>query len=103
MTFFFIATHYLQMSLTLMIYLLFYPLNQVGLLVLLAAVVGGVVYMKQNAPEKKLKAKRTPMKKSPYDTVSSPTVTRKAAKGTGSVKTPSGRRSARIARKSLED
>ena len=86
-----------------MIYLFFTSPNQVGLLVLLAALVGGAVYMKQNAPQKKPKAKRTPLKKSPYDTVSSPTVTRKAAKGTGSVKTPAGRRSARIARKSLDD
>ena len=61
----------------------------------------GVAFMKLSKPVKKKggRPKKTPTKESPP---TSPTVTRKAAKGTGSVKTPAGRRPARIARKSLE-
>lgn len=52
------------------------------------------------------KAKSTPKKKAPAKSWLSPSsakkVTKKAAKGSGSVATPAGRRSARIARKSMD-
>ncbi|KAL7493397.1 hypothetical protein ACHAWT_005946 [Skeletonema menzelii] len=47
------------------------------------------------------KAKSTP-KKTPKPSILSPASTKKAAKGAGSVSTPAGRRSARIARKSVD-
>lgn len=73
---------------------------QVALLVGFVVIVGGVVLlMKQRQTAKKSKRGATKaVKKAP---TASPTIVRSVAKETGSVKTPGGRRSARIARKSL--
>ncbi len=73
---------------------------QVALLVGVVVIVGGVVLlMKQRQSAKK--SKRGATKAVKVAPVASPTIVRSVAKETGSVKTPGGRRSARIARKSL--
>mmetsp|Transcript_5462 Transcript_5462/g.12452 ORF Transcript_5462/g.12452 Transcript_5462/m.12452 type:complete len:95 (+) Transcript_5462:71-355(+) len=81
----------------------------VALLVGAAVIAVGLVLMNQQkvgkTPTKRAQGrpKNTPTPvKSPTTPPQSPTVTKKIATGTGSVRTPAGRRSARIARKSLE-
>ncbi len=78
-----------------------YPFTQIALLIGAAVIaVGLVVLMKQRQTGKK--SKRGTKKAVKEMSASSPAIVRKVATGTGSVKTPGGRRSARIARKSLE-
>ena len=76
-----------------------------ALLVAVAAIIGGVLYMKQQQNQAKPKQRGRPKKAaapaSP-STHTSPKIAKRTARGTGSVQTPSGRRSARIARKSIE-
>ncbi|KAL7533967.1 hypothetical protein ACHAWF_004677, partial [Thalassiosira exigua] len=75
----------------------------VPLLVGLVVVIGGLYFMRHKAAETTKRSSRSPKassKSSPRP--QSPTVTKKVATGTGSVSTPAGRRSARLARKSLE-
>ena len=72
---------------------------QVALLVgALVIAVGAALMNKQKGGKKKGKSKK---KATVSSTVMSPKQTRKIAKNSGSVATPSGRRSARLARKSL--
>ena len=75
--------------------------SKVALLVGAAVLaVGLVVLMRQRQTSKK--SKRGTKKALKVTPASSPTSEKNVATGTGSVKTPGGRRSARIARKSLE-
>ena len=77
-----------------------------ALLVAVATIIGGVLYMKQQQQKQAMPKKRGPKKKSAASTNppshTSPKIVKKTARGTGSVQTPAGRRSARIARKSME-
>lgn len=76
---------------------------QIGAIVCLLVLIVGFTLMKPSGGKK---AKSTPKKKAPAKSWLSPSsakkVTKKAAKGSGSVATPAGRRSARIARKSMD-
>ena len=80
-----------------------YPAVQIGAIVCLLVLIVGFTLMKPSGGKK---AKSTPKKKAPAKSWLSPSsakkVTKKAAKGSGSVATPAGRRSARIARKSMD-
>ena len=80
-----------------------YPAVQIGAIVCLLVLIVGFTLMKPSGGNK---AKSTPKKKAPAKSWLSPSsakkVTKKAAKGSGSVATPAGRRSARIARKSMD-
>ena len=79
-----------------------------ALLVAVAAIIGGVLYMKQQQNQAKPKQRGRPKKAAAPTTPTapsthtSPKIAKRTARGTGSVQTPSGRRSARIARKSIE-
>ena len=74
--------------------------SQIGTIVCLLILAVGFTLLKP-AGKAATKVKSTP-KKAPKPSVLSPASTKKAAKGAGSVATPAGRRSARIARKSME-
>ena len=73
--------------------------TQIGAIVCLLVLAIGFTILKPKGEGKKVKS--TP-KKTPQPSVLSPASTKKAAKGSGSVATPAGRRSARIARKSVD-
>ena len=81
-------------------------ISKIALLVGISVVaVGVLVMLKQQKAAKGQSKKSTPVKAPKASTpVKSPNaaVTRRIAKGEGSVRTPAGRRSARLARKSLE-
>ena len=79
--------------------LLRYQYTQIGAIVCLIVLAVGLTMMKPKSTAKKAKA--TP-KKTPVPSVLSPASTKRAAKGAGSVATPAGRRSARLARKNME-
>ena len=78
----------------------YYLAVQIGAIVCLLVLIVGFTLMKPSGGKK---AKSTPKKKAPAKkSLLSPASTKKAAKGSGSVATPAGRRSARIARKSMD-
>mmetsp|Transcript_440 Transcript_440/g.554 ORF Transcript_440/g.554 Transcript_440/m.554 type:complete len:86 (+) Transcript_440:72-329(+) len=72
----------------------------IGAIVCLLVLAIGFTLLKP-AGKAETNVKSTP-KKTPKPSVLSPASTKKAAKGAGSVATPAGRRSARIARKVME-
>ena len=80
--------------------ILYYQYIQIGGIVCFIVLAVGLTMMKPKSTTAK-KAKATP-KKTPVPSVLSPASTKRAAKGAGSVATPAGRRSARLARKSME-
>eukprot|EP00985_Skeletonema_marinoi_P000657 scaffold236_cov138-Skeletonema_marinoi.AAC.1 len=74
--------------------------SQIGAIVCLLVLAVGFTLLKPTGKATK-EVKSTP-KKTPKPSILSPASTKKAAKGAGSVATPAGRRSARIARKSMD-
>ena len=77
--------------------LMWIAIRQIALLVGIVIVAAGLAYMKSKKSKKKGGSRK---KLTVATTSSSPKARKKIATGIGSVQTPSGRRSARIARKS---